>query len=238
MTIQVTDPEVPRDLPPARLYLDDIEQIVNVLSTAERKAIQNRPEMPDPPSPTFQVGNKRTDQIEDLPKITKRTSDLAIRLETKVIELLFDVDSTGTHWWSTGLKRSDAWETHHKLEAIIRPRAVLLGTFAITRLPALYTVLGAAATLSAFLAWTAAYVLAHKLVPHSVAWWQALIIGLLEGAAPVVAFKLRYVILGPKSTVTLRYSYDQAARREERNSRLLFAVLGFVLGVAGTLLTQ
>ena len=62
------------------------------------------------------------------------------------------------------------------------------------------------------------------------------------GAGIMIVFILAMLfaerLLGPRSTVTLRYSYDQAARREERNSKLLFAILGFVLGIAGTLLTQ
>lgn len=239
MTIHVTEPEVPRALPHARLYLDDIEQIVHTLSDVECKVANAAPGTHQPPQPTLRVGNKETHEIEDLPRITKTTSDLTIRLETQRLTLIFQVGGSGPQWWSAGLTRGDAWETHHKLEAIIRPRVVLLGVLARTRPGALYTALGAAAMLGAFLALLATYVLAHKFVPHLLtSWYGSLIIGLLEGTAVVLGFKLTNLIFEPRSNVTLRYSYDQTARREERNSKLFFAVLGFVFGVVGTLLSQ
>lgn len=115
---------------------------------------------------------------------------------------------------------------------------VLLGVFARTWPGALYTALGAAAMLGAFVALLAAYVLAHKFVPHLLtSWYGALIIGVLEEGAIVLGFKLTNLILEPRSTVTLRYSYDQAARREERISKLLFAVLGWAFGTITTLLS-
>lgn len=236
MAINIIDPEVPRVLPHARLYLDDIEQILHIFSDVERKVANAVQGTSQPPQPTLRIGNKETHEIEDLPKITKRTSDLTLRLEWHRLTLLFRVDRSGPQWWSAGLSRADAWETHHKLEEIIRPRVVLLGGLARTRPGALYTITGAASTLGAFLALLGAYVLAHKFVPHLTSWYAALIIGLLQGAAAVLGFKITNLILEPRSTVTLRYSYDQAARREERNSKLLFAVLGWAFGTITTLL--
>jgi len=128
MAIHVTDPEVPRALPLARLYLDDIEQIVHVLSAAERKASQSGPGTDEPPKPIFYVANQFTREIEELPKITKRTSDFRLKLERPGLELLFQIDTTGPHWWSAGLTRADAWETFHKLEAIIKPKSAGLDT--------------------------------------------------------------------------------------------------------------
>jgi len=223
MPIHLTDPEVPRALPFAWLYLDDIEQIVHVLSAAERKASHSGPGTHEPPKPTFYVANQFTREIEDLPKITKRTSDFRLRLERPGLELLFQIDARGPHWWSTGLTRADAWETFHKLEAIIKPKS--------TRLE---TARGATSLFVTLAAMAATVFLAIKLSPnHADAAASAAVLTVF-----ILAILFAERLLGPRSTVTLRYSYDQAVRREERNSKLFFAVLGLVLGIAGTLLTQ
>jgi hypothetical protein len=219
MTIRITDPEVPRALPVARLYLDDIEQIINVLSSAERKARHSEPEAHDQPSPSFQVGNRCTHEIEDLPKITKRTSDFTLRLGRPNLELVFQVDDRGLRWWSAGLTHADAWETFHKLEAIIKPKSSA-GS-------------GRARGATILAATVIAGFLATKLSPRANADTAGLVAAV---SVLILSILITERLLGPASSVVLRYSYDQAARREERNSKLLFAVLGWALGIATTLL--
>ncbi len=222
MTIKIKDPEVPRALPRARLYLDDIEQIVHVLTAAERKASYPGTEALEPPTPTFQVGNQSTTEIEDLRKIAKRTSNFTLKLERPGPELLFQIDGRGAQWWSSGLARADAWETFHKLEAIIRPKASRLETER-----------GAIALGTLIPAMAAFAFLATRLSPKHADTAAAIALLAVYGAGILFGDRL---LAG--SSVILRYSYDEATRREERNSKILIALLGAALGlVSGVILT-
>jgi len=78
MPIEITDPEVPRSLPYARLYLDDIEQILRIFLQVQSKATNAGTETRDTPTSTFQVRNRRTTEIEQLPKITKTTNSFTL----------------------------------------------------------------------------------------------------------------------------------------------------------------
>jgi hypothetical protein len=83
MTIIRLPSPVPRDLPAARLFLDDIEEIVHILAKAggEQHAFTVRP-ADDWPSAKieFSVGNRICDEIEELPQITKSTKNLIVEV--------------------------------------------------------------------------------------------------------------------------------------------------------------
>lgn len=73
MTIR-TEPEVPDEFPPARLFLDDIEEITRILA----EAIEKLPDQDEKITVKFSIKDQVCDEVQELPKIARKTSDLSI----------------------------------------------------------------------------------------------------------------------------------------------------------------
>lgn len=83
MTISRLPTPVPKDLPAARLFLDDIEEIVQLLLSAgevQHTSTVRTPVDWPPLEMAFSVGDRICDRIEELPQITKSTKNLIIQV--------------------------------------------------------------------------------------------------------------------------------------------------------------
>jgi hypothetical protein len=82
VTIRTKEAEVPSEFPPARLFLDDIEEIVRVLVDANKDSNPLAHQNEDAKTKiTFTIKDQVCDEIDELPKIAKKTTELSIMLE-------------------------------------------------------------------------------------------------------------------------------------------------------------
>jgi hypothetical protein len=239
MTLRTAPPEVPKRLPHARIYLDDIEQVADLFREIAATAGSN-PANPDTTTTDapihFQVGNQVTSEIAELPKVAAETRQLTVTYYQRGLFLLFDVDQRGTGWWERGLPYPLAWQTHHQLEEILKRRPLrLIDGFRLSGAGSMrnWVSLALAVVLGSFLVHFLP-VPSHKL-PGG--YLRALVLTCALGLLAVALLGLRYTIreTGP-SVVVLDYSYKHAERRRERNSKLLFTLLGWLLGVVSGIL--
>jgi hypothetical protein len=235
MTIELQEPQVRRDLPPARLYLDDIEQIVRIFSQ-EIKAYErelNPGEQQREPEPTFQIRDRVTHDINDLQKIAKVTNTLSITIESNrsYVSLALFISNAGVSWGEYGLTKADAWKTYHKLEALFKPRSHWLRAWPHrSASTTIATVLGTALIIAIPIAFTVRAV-AHEFARNHALGVAALILFTTLG----MSLLLTAPLLAWPCTVVLRQLPEIAEAREERNSKLFFAALGWALGTATAL---
>jgi hypothetical protein len=81
VTIRTKEPDAPNEFPPARLFLDDIEEIVRVLVEAAKKRDQNDEDAKI--SVTLTIKDQVCDDVQELPKIAKRTTELVVKVEKR-----------------------------------------------------------------------------------------------------------------------------------------------------------
>lgn len=233
MTISSREKEVPRRLPTARLYLDDIEAIQKIILEAASR-LPTRPEI-DPTyysiQTTFSVGDQICTEIQDLPKVGKETRDFEMNLDGKdMFAARFSVSDDGTHWWSLGLATADMWQVFHAMETIIERRKLWrdrLVPGSVRKLFALITSFALTVS-SVFIA----IILSKKISPaHSEVILLPVCFLLGIGVVPLI---WRFVYY--RDAVILRFSWEQAERREDRNTKIAIAgvsaFIAFLLGVA------
>lgn len=233
MTISTREKEVPTRLLAARLYLDDIEEIRDIILHAAASRVV-RPET-DPAQlaveTKFYIGDQVCTDVQDLPKIKKHTRDFEMRLSAPDgFSARFSVGWPGTQWTSNGLTKADTWRAFHKLETVFERRKIRWRNLLPRDAGSLAVLL-----LNCFLAglWILSYNVGRMLYKpgpsYSVLASLLLTLATVLLIAPVAFFLMRH------STVVLRYSWDQAAQREDRNTKILIAaasaLIAFLLGV-------
>ncbi len=222
MTISSREKEVPNRLPAARLYLDDVEEIRTIILDAAACRVL-RPEI-DPAQreieTKFYIGNQVCTEIEDLPKIKKRTRDFEMRLSAPDgFSARFGVSGYSIQWTTSGLTKADTWRAFHKLETVFERRKIrwrnLLPQNPVSILVVLWSFLMLA--LSVF----------GSSIGRIV---NKISLAILALIVPLGVFLTRH------GEVTLRYSWEQAAQREDRNTKIVIAgvsaLIAFLLGVA------
>jgi len=201
------------------LYLDDIEQILRIFLQVQSKATNAGTETRDTPTSTFQVRNRRTTEIGQLPKITKTTNSFTLELESPGIALVFEVDRKGRTLLGGGTNKSRRMgnfpQARDSTQNVSRNR---IHSFPHRALSHRHS----------------------RDRRHTRPRNQAISTQLRRPILHLYGRASPGPILGhfaePKSAVILRYSYDQVARSEERNSKILIAAVSAALGVAATLL--
>ena len=118
--------EVPRELPAAHLYLEDVEQTCSILSDADRA---NWPQRPIEVS--FSSKDLRMDSIEDLKIHGGSTTEFSIGVAVLGVEFHYYKDPT-IHLYS--LDSESAWATYSKVKAILDARQFAVKN-AFARLP-------------------------------------------------------------------------------------------------------
>jgi len=121
-----TKPEVPDEFPPARLFLDDIEEITRILVEATEKLA----DQDEKSTVKLSIKNQVCDEIQELPKIARKTSDLSISVTSG------DKFSSSTlrighiiFLYFVGFTREQELNIFHRLAPIFKRRNLWLPTF-------------------------------------------------------------------------------------------------------------
>jgi hypothetical protein len=211
MTIWHEAKTVPNILPASRLYFEDIEEIVKILRH-DGKAQHV----------TFKIGKEFSDDIQDLPKIARRTTDLMITANGADYSARFSISRTISQWATIGLTREETWSDFRRLEEIFERRklrwnTLLHSSVAVMRLVVLILgiMTGAASVL----------LLAHR---H---------FGIVGEIAFLSIFVLQMILaagLYRHSIIFMRNSWDHETAREDLRTRIIAgsvpALIGAVLG--------
>lgn len=116
--------DVPSEFPPARLFLDDIEEIVRVLWKAIESQETNHTTVEDLKMKVrFSVGGQECDEIQDLPKIASGIRPLEIRVgRGRGTATLIIIRPWFGVTWVTWDLTEEAWSIFPKLQAVFQKR--------------------------------------------------------------------------------------------------------------------
>jgi hypothetical protein len=221
MTIRRREKEVPTALPAAKLYLDDIEEIVHLLHEAAGPAATDAIF-----KTSFSVRDKICDEVEELAKITR--SATVFNLHTYQVGKYMadlDVDWSGTHLSARGLTREQEWALYHRVEDVFNARKLHWRTLSRT-ISNSYLGWGWLATLVPLLL-LAAFAL-KRMLPLSLARWISLV--------AIVLISIAFIFgLLHHTVVIFRHSSEQDELRREAAWKIVpdavKIIVGFVLGV-------
>ncbi len=214
MTIRTEEPKVPANFPPARLFLDDIEEIIRILrESLETVKMDSRSTIEDLRMKVrFSTGGKECDDVQDLPKIAKSNRELSISVARggrPKTSLRFH-PWFGTLWLqSSDVTKEDTWSAFHKLQTLFEKRTRRWSTL-LRSLPWWLT----------WFLWLAAWWLPpllrfplYKLMPHRAA--DATV--LLSYAAIIAA-----ALIGARhTTIAFRHSWDPSPFRQYVKDKLI-----------------
>lgn len=217
-------------LPPAKLYLDDIEQIIQILTEAlgtEQDSFGGV----EPVELLFQIHDHTTDDIHDLSKIhPDHTNDFYVDVrKAHGGHASVTINKSNAVWYSFGLATND-WELFHKLEALFETRERRWKKLLHIHSKISSWVYGATSALL-FVALGSLIVL--RFVPRIPSWIQTPVILLVVILVPLV-ISLR-IGLSSHSIVIFRNRADHASQGQEQALKTLLEisklVISFLLGV-------
>jgi hypothetical protein len=224
MTISSREKEVPTLLPAARLYLDDIEPIRTTILDARQLADDSQVET------KFYVGDQVCTDIQELPKIGKRSRDFEMRFTQQGgFSARFGVSSRATQWTTAGLPKAETWKAFHRLEVIFDRRKIRWRNL-LPRDPNLLSFVGYCLVMLLLAdVLRRGEVTSYHLGSTSfeVVMWSIVLSVVLIVLAPILLLR--------HSVVIFRNSWDDTERREDRNTKILIAVvsalIAFVLSI-------
>jgi len=116
---------IPSELPPARLYLEDVADIVQIFLEAQenRQKDPKTPPKDEQPDIKLSIGTRICDNVQELPSMGNKTSDftIAVRRGTSyAISLTFTWNMT--FWRSVGLTEEETWRTYGRLRTLFDAR--------------------------------------------------------------------------------------------------------------------
>jgi hypothetical protein len=217
MPIRTKEGDTPSEFPPARLFLDDIEEIVGIL----RELVGSQKSKVDDPAVkvTFSVSGSECDDLRDLPKIAKPYRALDIEVERGWLgrtSLTFYFFSA--FWRSYGLTREATLPAYHRLEPIFKKRKRHWATFARTVPWWVWVLVIGAVDL-----------LLH--VTH-------VMTTTFNSHIPFIVICVLAFITGARHTsVVLRYSWEPSPFFVYLKDKIIPLIAGALLGIFGTLLT-
>jgi hypothetical protein len=227
VTIRTKEPEVPDEFPPARLFLEDIEEIIHILV----EAVEN-PKEPRTPPPvdtktkvTITTKDKICDEVDELREIAKKTDQLFVSVERTgrdTISLRFT--KSGAYLVLSLYTRDERLRMFHKLSPIFKRRNRWLATLVQSH----HALFGALSTLSYFAAIIPVVILLNRNVPPT----MSIVIGLLSAAIIITFFATGF----HHSMVILRRSSEPSAIRQELLQRFPIAAISSLLTFLLTLL--
>ena len=228
MTIRTKEPYVPDEFPPARLFLDDIEEIIRILREfLETRKMDSRSTVEDlKMSLKFSSAGKECDDLEDLPKIAKSNREFTISL-TKgdwPQQTLRFHPWLGTMWLSSGLNTEDTWSAFHKLEAIFKKRPRRWSSM-LRSIPwwQVWTLWFAAMWSPPFLAPQL-----HNLMPHLTVGGITLLLYTIIVTAAIIGLR--------HTTIVFRHSWAPSPLRQELLQKLPLIIITSALTFLLTLL--
>jgi hypothetical protein len=227
MPIKTQPNPLPNKFPQAKLFLDDLQEIANILHTFMQ-------EIPDVPSPAEETSLKLTcdgrecTTIDELPKILspRKIVELEVARGWVTTSLFLDVDHAA-HWYHPGNATDGSIiSAFNQLSPIFEKRKrTFIASLRATKRST----------------WVAIFAL--LLIPSIAFWLQQKPVTINPRAlAPLIATLLALLLpmadMLPVSSVLPRNSYDTPPLKKYLLEKVLPIVIGFVLGIASTLLTQ
>jgi hypothetical protein len=208
MAISRKEKEVPKDLAPARLYLDDLEMVIRVFQEAkesETEKVESQPVL------KFELEGQECTELADLPKITEITKNFSMEVTMPGFSAFLRISPHSTYWDTFALEKKEEWFLHSRLEPIFQGRKRLLVAFA-HKIPAglFWLGLGILGTLILF----------PRLVLYSLPFIESSPTPSVKApAALVLAVTILWIIhakLSSSHTIVLlsRYAESSAKRRE------------------------
>ncbi|MGA8223034.1 MAG: hypothetical protein WB780_15405 [Candidatus Acidiferrales bacterium] len=228
MTIWRVKKEVPTDLPSARLYLDDLEEIVRLFGDALTDAMKNvtdETERAKPIEKKFMVRNKNKicDEIQDLPNIAKSTRRFKLQVAKDWRTINLEMAWNGTRWTGPLLTDEVQWTVYRKLQEIfdarkLRLRSAFRAFFFDFMFGAFFFGIG----------WTLLVPFLDKLLRNVLPSGVALSLALLTA---ILIFIPVVWLTFAGSTIIFRHSSDHAALREDRLWKIMPALLTGIIGL-------
>lgn len=225
MTIR-TEPEVPDEFPPARLFLDDIEEITGILVEST--------EMPAKSTVKLSIKDQVCDEVQELPKIARKTSDLSISVTSCGDEFSSSTLRIGhTIFLSfVGFTREQELNIFHRLAPIFKRRNLYWRTYVHSN---------SSAFIMSMVFCCLAYILIFFMPKDERT--RALGILIPANALVIVAWAFGGIA---HSTVIMRPSYESSPVREGLRDKLPAALIGagvgcvltFLLGLLGLYLKR
>jgi hypothetical protein len=218
------DPRPPILLSPAKLYLDDIKQIIQIFIEAENER-SNGLRSDEEVEILFQVQDQTTSDIEDLSGIhPDATNDFLVEARRGVgFTASVRIYKSNTSWYAYGLTDNEHWGLFHKLEALFEPRKLRWKKLLHTHSKVSYWIYGAASVLF-FALLPIGFT---HLVPRT-----PVIVLLVLVAALLVSLRTG---LSSHSIVIFRHRADHAVRRQEGAMKAILEIskliIAFILGV-------
>jgi hypothetical protein len=228
MTIWREEKPVPTNLPAARLYFEDIEEIVSILSILLRAGEKKEAERVE-----FRIGKELCDNVQDLRKMARRTTNLQVTVVGASHYALFGIYRTMT-LWTTNLSGEEAWSAFRRLEALFETRK-LRWVSLLHRSRGMFFVSGLIQGVAAGIL-IGLPISLHRGPRHPLS--PVVIVGLIITALLVVLV----ITMGMlhHTVAILRNSWEHAAAREELRTKIVAgvipALIGALFGIGGALL--
>jgi len=220
VTVRTREAEVPSEFPPARLYLDDIEELVRILvetiesQKEERKATGEEAKI----RVRLTTKNQVCDEVQELPSMGEKTYELLVEVKKQhwpPISLDFSRHSARVHFYS--FTTEEQLSVFYKLAPIFKRRKLWLATL-------VHSSLLVTSLLLPVSFWVAAMALVSMLNKNT-QWTRAALIGLPATLVFIVLASTAF----HHSTIILRHYSKRSALRQEMVSKALPVVVGCVL---------
>lgn len=207
--------QIPSDLPAAHLFLDDVEEITQIIANLKGSGVSK----PDPSTIKYTVGDRECDTVADLKKIGGKTKKFVIEAPTGFL-ILGDRSV-----FYAAFVSEEAWEAYGKVKAIFDHRSSrMLNALSNARLPV--------APLFIF-AWTLPLFGLALLKVRTANLYLSEIVWL------VLMLAVWSLVVNKQSVVELRY-FDEAKheRFKEMRPAIWAAVISAILGGVVTVLGE
>jgi hypothetical protein len=244
VTVRTKEADAPNQSPPARLFLDDIEEIVSILVDAnENREKSIRPDKDVKATLTLAIKDQVCDEVQELPKIATKTFDLSVSVAAQnwLPESSLTFRTYGTVLRLSGFTKVERLSIYHKLAPIFKRRNLWWATFIHSHSGWSATIFGAvsAALYILLLLWLSVLFLpitgsaiASYLSRHEVIHWSL-------RAATLIAVTLATALWSGRrqhSVIILRYSSEPSPLRQELLQKIPVAAVTSVLTFLLTLL--
>jgi hypothetical protein len=224
VTIRTKEAEVPSEFPPARLFLDDIDEVVRILvaGAENRKREGSLDEDPARTMLTLTVEDRVCDDVQDLPKVAKKTINLLVRVERQYwTQTSLGFSRSGTYLSFYGVTREERLTTFHDLEPIFRRRNLWLATFLSSQRKLFITLLN----LWLFTAMVLVLIyMSNKQTPRmlTLGFWMLLL------STPIMISL--FATTRHHSIIIMRHSSEPSALRQGLRDKLPAMLIGIAIG--------
>ena len=227
VTIRTKEAAVPNEFPPARLYLDDIEEIVSILleEVEKRKEHWNRSEENAKTSVTLAIKDRICDKATELREIAAKTKDISIKVDvsTKLPTAYLTCSSYGTNLSLGGFMREQQLVIFHRLSPIFDRRNRWLAAFYYSNrrlIVPLMFLLNIPVFINLF---------KPKYVSNAVS---------LTCTFLIFALLVSFVAANYHTVIILHNSSERFARRHENTWKIIPIIVSFLLGLLTLYLKQ